>query len=81
MSRLIFEPVPATDDPTILSKADITAALKARPGKSARIASHDRRTRAEAHALRINDGREYGDGFSAIARQIGGDHIVFAWAH
>lgn len=79
--RLIFQPVPAEDDPTILSKADIVAALKARPGKSARITSHDRKIRAAAHAQRITDGREYGPGFSAVARQIGGEHVVFAWAH
>ncbi len=80
-SRFTWEPVPPHDDPTIPSKTEIATALKTRPGHSLIVARHDRAARAAAQAQRINEGRDFGPGFTAVARQIGSEHRVYAWAN
>ncbi|MEU4220364.1 hypothetical protein [Actinoplanes sp. NPDC026623] len=79
-NRLTWERVPAQSDPTVPTKTQLAAALTARRGQSAIVARHDRVARAAAQVERINDGREFGTGFEAIARQIGSEHRVYAWA-
>ena len=80
LTRLTWEPVPPESDPTVLSKAQIATELAQHPGRSAIVARHDRASRAAGHAERINDGREFGQGFRAEAKQIGSEHRVYAWA-
>ncbi|MET0496395.1 MAG: hypothetical protein ABW000_24980 [Actinoplanes sp.] len=79
-NRLTWEPVPAQSDLTVPTKAQIAAALTTRRGQSAIVARHDRAARATAQVQRITDGREFGTGFAAAARQIGPEHRVYAWA-
>jgi hypothetical protein len=76
--RLTFESLPAQSDPTVLTKTEIAAQLAQSWACYAIVARHDRYARAEAHAARINDGREYGPGYEAEVRQIGSEHRVYA---
>jgi hypothetical protein len=76
--RLTFETLPAQNDPTVLTKAEIAEQLARVVDCWAIVARHDRYARAEAHAARVNDGREYGEGFEAEVRQIGSEHRVYA---
>lgn len=74
---LTFEEPPANTDRT-LTREDIAAELTARRGQWAVVARPDRMARAEALAERINGGKEYGQGFAATIRKIGGEIRVYA---
>jgi hypothetical protein len=76
--RLTWETPPDHDDPVVPSRAEIAAALSKRVGRWAVVGRHDRAARAEAHAERINSGKEYGAGFVAVHRRVGPEHRVFA---
>jgi len=75
---LTWEQPPEGHDPAVMSKAEIAMVLAMRPGEWAVVARHDRAARAEAHAARIVDGREYGAGFEARYVQVGSEHRVYA---
>jgi len=77
--NLTWESVPGGDDASLPSREDIAAALMKRRGRSAVVGRHDRVVRADAHVERINSGREYGAGFSAVRRRVGNEHRVYAW--
>lgn len=74
---LTFEEPPANTD-RVMSREDIAAELAARDGEWAVVARPDRMARAEALADRINSGREYGKGYAATIRKIGGEIRVYA---
>lgn len=76
--RITFEALPQHNDPTVPSKAEVGAMLAEAPGQWAIVARHDRAERATSHRNRVRDGREYGEGFEAEARQIGSEHRVYA---
>lgn len=78
MQKLIFEAPPITDDPTVLTKAQIAQQLTERRGESAIVARHDRAQRAAKHVERIRSGAEYGEGFAALAYRVGNEHRVYA---
>lgn len=75
---LTWEQPPEDHDPTVMSKNEIAAELAVRPGEWAVVARHDRAARAEAHAARIREGKEYGAGFEARYVQVSSEHRVYA---
>lgn len=75
---LSFENPPATDDSYTLTRDDIAKLLLEQPGSWAIVARHDRAARAAAMVERIENGREYGEGFAALARRVGNEHRVYA---
>lgn len=77
-NRITFDSPPEHDDPSTITRDEITAALSKRPGKWAIVARHDRAARATSHVERIQSGREYGAGFESVARIVGNEHRVYA---
>lgn len=75
---LTWENPPEFDDSTVPTKADIAKGLMRRRGKWAIVARVDRAARAATMVDRINTGREYGEGYAAMARQVGREHRVYA---
>ena len=75
---LSWENPPTIDDPTLPTREEIAEMLTQRRGTWAVVARHDRAARCAAHVVRIADGREYGDGFTAVARCVGNEHRVYA---
>jgi hypothetical protein len=69
--KLVFANPPESNDATQPSRTEVGDALSRRAGSWAIVGYHDRLARAEAQAVRINSGREYGDGHEAIVRQVG----------
>lgn len=76
--RLTWDNPPDLDDPTVAAREDIAVSLQRRIGKWAIVAWCDRAARAASIVERVNDGREYGDGFEATARRVGNQHRVYA---
>jgi hypothetical protein len=74
---LTFERPPQSTD-HVMSRGDIAAELKSRPGEWAVVMRPDRMARAETTEARINDGREYGAGYQATVRKIGAEIRVYA---
>ncbi len=77
-TRIEWSDLPDSDDPSVPGRELIGAALAKRPGRYAIVGRHDRITRAETHAARIESGREYGSGYSATVRRVGNEHRVYA---
>jgi hypothetical protein len=75
---LTWEDPSAQDQPEVPTRPQIGALLAANPGQSAIVARHDRAARAVSHVERIVSGREYGDGYAAVARRVGNEHRVYA---
>jgi hypothetical protein len=76
---LTFED-PPTNESLVMTRAEVAAALSRRPGRWAVVGRPDRVARAEAHADRINAGREYGPGFEATVRAAGDRSDVRVYA-
>lgn len=67
---LTFEPVP-TNESLVMTREQIAAELRSRPGEWAVVSRPDRVDRGQKTADRITDGREYGQGFEATVRSAG----------
>lgn len=76
---LTFEDPPKNED-LITTRESIAEELRERPGDWAVVSRPDRVARAELTAARINDGREYGDGFEATVRAAGDRSDVRVYA-
>lgn len=76
---LTFENPPKNED-LITTRESIAEELRARKGEWAVVSRPDRVARAELTAARINDGREYGDGFEATVRAAGDRSDVRVYA-
>lgn len=74
---LTFEDPPPNTDHT-LTREEIGRELASRPGEWAVVARPDRIARAEALIDRIVAGTEYGSGFEATIRKLGGEIRVYA---
>jgi len=61
-----------------LTMAMIGEALELRPGTWAIVMRPDRWSRAESVVKRITDGREWGPGYEATIRKVGGQIRVYA---
>ena len=77
-SLLTFEEPPVEDVDHVLTREDIARELNARPGQWAIVARPDRMARAETIIERIWSGREYGPGYAALVRKVGGEIRVYA---
>lgn len=77
-TMLTWEDPPSGDSPAVPTRQEIAGELAVRFGRWAVVARHDRAARAAAHVERILDGREYGQGFEAVARRVGNEHRVYA---
>jgi hypothetical protein len=74
---LTFEyPPPSTEH--VMTKEEIAAELTEQAGEWAVVARPDRWARATGMSERINDGREYGDGFAAVVVKVGAEIRVYA---
>ena len=73
-----WENPPTGDDPYMPTREEIGKALTHSAGRWAVVARHDRAARAATHVERIENGREYGPGFAAVARRVGNEHRVYA---
>jgi hypothetical protein len=69
---------PAHHSTFVPSREEVAKVLEANTGEWFIVGNHDRTTRAETMADRINSGREYGKGHEAIYRQVGREHRVYA---
>jgi hypothetical protein len=76
---LTFEKPPKNSD-LVMSREQIAAELRSRPGEWAVVNRPDRVARAESAAERISDGREFGDGFEACVRAAGDRSDVRVYA-
>lgn len=74
---MIFAPLPDRDEAAPTS-AVIATALAGRSGEWAIVAICDRQARADALVGRISSGKEYGAGYSAVVRKVGGQIRVYA---
>ena len=73
-----WENPPRAHDAYVQTREEVGKELASNPGEWACVARHDRAARAETHVGRIESGREYGQGFEAVYRQIGNEHRVYA---
>lgn len=71
---LPHDPAPSTG----FAREDIAYTLKANAKSWAIVARHDRMARAETMAKRIDNGQEYGDGFTATVVKVGSEIRVYA---
>jgi hypothetical protein len=78
--HLTFENPPACDTDETLTREQIAWELRTNRGDWAIVARPDRRERAERIAERIESGREYGQGFVALVRKVGGEFRVYSQA-
>lgn len=60
------------------TREQIAEALSRAPQHWAVVLRADRAVRAASAVERINTGREYGEGFEAVARRAGPEHRVYA---
>ena len=75
---LVKQDPPTHHDATVPTRGEIAKVLEANAGEWFIVGTHDRMSRAETLVTRIESGREYGEGFEAVYRQVGRDHKVWA---
>lgn len=78
LDLLTWEKPPTRDRPDVPTREQIAEALSRAPQHWAVVLRADRAVRAASAVERITTGREYGEGFEAVARRVGPEHRVYA---
>ncbi len=79
LAMLTFEEPPNNAD-LVMTREQVAAELRSRPGQWAVVSRPDRVARAETTAERIGDGRGFGPGFEATVRAAGDRSDVRVYA-
>jgi hypothetical protein len=79
LTMLTFENPPKNES-LVMTREQVAEELRERKGEWAVVSRPDRVARADGTAERINDGREFGDGFEAAVRAAGDRSDVRVYA-